>query len=241
MSAKPTPTPTAPTTGVAPKSSPLITPLTASQSNLTKTTSISPQLSKAKSNQPSQPPCKQIKTNPKLLSNPQPNKAKSLTRPSVQPIATKYHKIQPAIAPKPMPASMSQTSKFNPIPTGKLSLLMNQLSFARPNDSSSLNTSRRWVLPPRPRPGRKPTHDSHGNITIDDKKISKNGIATNNNTTIPITTTANSNATVGNGNHNTPINASTSNGITKRKQNVKRIQHWRQNCIKFKYRLIESD
>ena len=59
----------------------LITPLTASQSNLTKTTSISPQLSKAKSNQPSQPPCKQIKTNPKLLSNPQPNKAKSLTRP----------------------------------------------------------------------------------------------------------------------------------------------------------------
>lgn len=222
VSAKPTPTPTAPTTGVAPKSSPLITPLTASQSNLTKTTSISPQLSKAKSNQPSQPPCKQIKTNPKLLSNPQPNKAKSLTRPSVQPIATKYHKIQPAIAPKPMPASMSQTSKFNPIPTGKLSLLMNQLSFARPNDSSSLNTSRRWVLPPRPRPGRKPTHDSHGNITIDDKKISKNGIATNNNTTIPITTTATSNATVGNGNHNTPINASTSNGITKKKTKCKK-------------------
>ena len=80
VSAKPTPTPTASTTGVAPKSSPLITTLTASQSNLTKTTSISPQLSKPKSNQPSQPPCKQIKTNPKLLSNPQPNKAKSLTR-----------------------------------------------------------------------------------------------------------------------------------------------------------------
>ena len=93
----------------------------------------------------------------------------------------------------------------------------------------------------RPRPGRKPTHDSHGNITIDDKKISKNGIATNNNTTIPITTTANSNATVGNGNHNTPINASTSNGITKRKQNVKGFNIGGKNCIKFKYRLIESD
>lgn len=206
------------------KSTPLTTPLPASQPNLMKTTStsITPQPSKPKSNQPLQPPCKQIKTNPKLLSNPQQNKTKSLTRPGVQPIAPKYHKIQPAIAPKPMPASMSQISKFNPIPTGKLSLLMNQLSFARPNDPSSLNTSRRWVLPPRPRPGRKPTHDSHGNITVDDKKMHKNGATTTNTTT----TTGTNNSAISNGNNNIPITtnitANTSNGIIKKKTKCKK-------------------
>ncbi|RCK55028.1 hypothetical protein Cantr_03693 [Candida viswanathii] len=105
-------------------------------------------------------------------------------RPAMHPIAPKYHKIQPAIAPKPIASAnnknaSSQPSKFNPIPTGKLSLLMNLLTLAKNasnngKDCSSLNTSRKWVLPPRPRPGRKPTHEA-GATPENEKKTKGNG------------------------------------------------------------------
>ena len=93
---------------------------------------------------------------------------------------------------------------------------MNQLSFARPNDSSSLNTSRRWVLPQ--------DQDQEGNqlmilmgiLLLTTRKFLKWHCHQQQHYH-PITTTATSNATVGNGNHNTAINASTSNGITKNK------------------------
>ncbi|PSK39834.1 hypothetical protein C7M61_001643 [Candidozyma pseudohaemuli] len=64
--------------------------------------------------------------------------------------STKYAKIQPAIAIKPKPAATPK-STFNPTynQTAKPSSIL--------NNESLINTSRKWVLPPRPRPGRKPT------------------------------------------------------------------------------------
>ncbi|EMG50990.1 hypothetical protein G210_5327 [Candida maltosa Xu316] len=115
-----------------------------------------------------QPLQKQHKPNPvQPQSHPQPH-PHAHAQPQRQAIAPKFHKIQPAIAPKPM--SSHQPSKFNPIPTGKLSISMNSSALAA---DCSLNTSRKWVLPPRPRPGRKPTHDTHGNLTDDTKKVTK--------------------------------------------------------------------
>jgi hypothetical protein len=64
----------------------------------------------------------------------------------------KYTKIQPAIAPKPV---MPKPSTFSPIVTSKTKSVHMQLSCS----DSVINTSKRWVLPPRPRPGRKPTSD----------------------------------------------------------------------------------
>lgn len=63
---------------------------------------------------------------------------------------TKYPKICPAIAPKPiaMAASMPKIP-FSPTISKLVSLLL----------LDQLNTSKRWVLPPRPRPGRKPTDE----------------------------------------------------------------------------------
>ena len=66
----------------------------------------------------------------------------------------KYHKIQPAaIKPKPVPIAMLpkpvHKSYFDPTPNLKSSIQLN------------VNTSKKWVLPPRPRPGRKPT-SGHG-------------------------------------------------------------------------------
>lgn len=67
------------------------------------------------------------------------------------PVQNKYLKIQPAIAikPKPVPIAMlpkpTQSYSFDPTPTLKTSIQLN------------VNTSKKWVLPPRPRPGRKPT------------------------------------------------------------------------------------
>ncbi|KAI5963307.1 uncharacterized protein KGF55_003099 [Candida pseudojiufengensis] len=92
-------------------------------------------------------PNTQTKLNPKLQPQKQP-----IRQP--QAIAPKYTKIQPAIAPKPVPI-MPSTSKFNPIPNGKILLSMKS-SFTK-DTSGGLNTSKRWILPPRPRPGRKPT------------------------------------------------------------------------------------
>lgn len=68
-----------------------------------------------------------------------------------QPIA-KYAKIQPAIAIKPKPSAAVAVTKpaFNPRydPTTSSALL---------HDGANINTLRKWVLPPRPRPGRKPS------------------------------------------------------------------------------------
>lgn len=69
-------------------------------------------------------------------------------------IAPKYAKIQPAIAPKPT-SSVPLTTKFNPIPSSKFQLLMK--SSLSSQDATNLNTSKKWILPPRPRPGRKRT------------------------------------------------------------------------------------
>ncbi|KAI5954142.1 hypothetical protein CANMA_004981 [Candida margitis] len=76
-------------------------------------------------------------------------------------IAPKYAKIQPAIAPKPS-SSTPMTTKFNPIPSSKFQLQMKQ---TLAQDATSLNTSKRWILPPRPRPGRKPTGGECDKVT----------------------------------------------------------------------------
>lgn len=68
------------------------------------------------------------------------------------PSFTKYAKIQPAIAikPKPQTPSPAVKSAFNPRydpSASSLTLLQEE----------AINTLRKWILPPRPRPGRKPT------------------------------------------------------------------------------------
>lgn len=68
------------------------------------------------------------------------------------PSFTKYAKIQPAIAIKPKPLAPSPVSKaaFNPRydPTASSLTLLHE---------EAINTLRKWILPPRPRPGRKPS------------------------------------------------------------------------------------
>lgn len=70
--------------------------------------------------------------------------------------ATKYAKIQPAIAIKPKPNVQAPTTKpafnprYDPTALSTANLLHNEAQ-------GNINTSRKWVLPPRPRPGRKPT------------------------------------------------------------------------------------
>lgn len=66
------------------------------------------------------------------------------------PATTKYAKIQPAIAIKPKP-SVIPKSTFNPAYNQQAK------TSSAPQTDSLINTSRKWVLPPRPRPGRKPT------------------------------------------------------------------------------------
>ncbi|ODV77286.1 uncharacterized protein CANTADRAFT_7768 [Suhomyces tanzawaensis NRRL Y-17324] len=65
----------------------------------------------------------------------------------------KYAKIQPAIAPKPMGA-VPKPKTFSPV-----AILKNgkPAPSPKPDVNLNINTSKRWVLPPRPRPGRKPT------------------------------------------------------------------------------------
>ncbi|KAK6457708.1 mucin-like protein [Scheffersomyces xylosifermentans] len=81
--------------------------------------------------------------------------------PVPQPIhhAHKYTKIQPAIAPKPI-AVLPKPSNFSPIPNKTIALqhsTSDSLTNSNLKTSLNINTSKRWVLPPRPRPGRKPT------------------------------------------------------------------------------------
>ena len=75
----------------------------------------------------------------------------------------KYSKICPAIAPKPM-MNIGPKLPFNAsIPKGKSALNMTPSL----SDSlvGSLNTSKTWVLPPRPRPGRKPNANDNQDLT----------------------------------------------------------------------------
>lgn len=76
-------------------------------------------------------------------------------------IAPKYAKIQPAIAPKPS-SSVPLTTKFNPIPSNKFQILMKS---SLTQDATNLNTSKKWILPPRPRPGRKRTGTECDKVT----------------------------------------------------------------------------
>jgi hypothetical protein len=84
----------------------------------------------------------------------------------------KYSKICPAIAPKPM-MNIGPKLPFNAsIPKGKSALNMTPSL----SDSlvGSLNTSKTWVLPPRPRPGRKPNANDNQDLSsalCDTKKI----------------------------------------------------------------------
>ncbi|OBA23133.1 hypothetical protein METBIDRAFT_9438 [Metschnikowia bicuspidata var. bicuspidata NRRL YB-4993] len=74
--------------------------------------------------------------------------------------AHKYAKIQPAIAIKPKPGAppgaalgplkSSFNPRYNPLSSPLPALVCDELPAA------SINTLKKWVLPPRPRPGRKP-------------------------------------------------------------------------------------
>ena len=70
----------------------------------------------------------------------------------------KYPKIQPALAikPKPVPIAVLPKPSNQPIstfdPNSRTTSLKNDISL-------NINTSKKWVLPPRPRPGRKPTEE----------------------------------------------------------------------------------
>ncbi|QFZ27214.1 hypothetical protein EJF18_30177 [Clavispora lusitaniae] len=72
---------------------------------------------------------------------------------SPPPSFAKYAKIQPAIAIKPKPSTPSPSVKtaFNPHYDPSSS------SSATLLHEEAINTSRKWILPPRPRPGRKPS------------------------------------------------------------------------------------
>lgn len=78
--------------------------------------------------------------------------------PEPSPSLTKYAKIQPAIAIKPKPAAGTKPegarSAFNP----RYDPQLQQLPAAMLHDEAlaNINTLRKWVVPPRPRPGRKP-------------------------------------------------------------------------------------
>ncbi|KAI3405774.2 hypothetical protein KGF56_001381 [Candida oxycetoniae] len=127
------------------------------------------------------------KLNTKSHIQPAPSKQQQIRH---HPIAPKYTRIQPALAPKRVTAALpQQTSRFNPIPNGKISLLMKSKVPAggRHQESASLNTSKKWVLPPRPRPGRKPTagecdktvkpHASKKKIKVDtDNSVAATGV-----------------------------------------------------------------
>lgn len=96
-------------------------------------------------------------------------------------IQNKYPNIKPAISikPKPVPIAVSMPNK--PITTN---FDMNSKSTLKSDISLNINTSKKWVLPPRPRPGRKPTangEDSGNDVnasttaSINSKPIRTNG------------------------------------------------------------------
>lgn len=86
--------------------------------------------------------------------------------PTPHPIAPKYVKIQPAIAPKP--AAPGQKAAFSPHPLSQTKVFMMQRTTSDSNVSPGLsfqvNTSKKWVLPPRPRAGRR-NHEELKEVT----------------------------------------------------------------------------
>lgn len=90
----------------------------------------------------------------------------SLSHPSI----SKYAKIQPAIAIKPKPLGV--TSHVSPpfIPKYETGGPQNPTA-PKNNDEALINTSKKWVLPPRPRPGRKPTSSSLGTLSPTPEKV----------------------------------------------------------------------
>lgn len=96
--------------------------------------------------------------------------------------ASKYLKICPAIAPKPILSNLPKIS-FDPTITKKKPVNDNLMT--------SLNTSKKWVLPPRPRPGRKPNNDELNMLKKKKvKKIDKKDPITTTNTNTNTNTTA---------------------------------------------------
>lgn len=88
-------------------------------------------------------------------------------------VTPKYAKIQPAIAIKPKPVVANGTaaappkSKFNPRYQPASSPLR-QLFAAEDTPSANINTLKKWVLPPRPRPGRKPSAAQNLSLGLSD-------------------------------------------------------------------------
>lgn len=81
----------------------------------------------------------------------------ALQRPS--PPAPKYPKIQPAIAIKPRPIAVMPkpaTQNASPVTLAAANYPSLEQAKAPLENPLNINTSKKWVLPPRPRPGRKP-------------------------------------------------------------------------------------
>lgn len=70
-------------------------------------------------------------------------------------IPNKYSNIKPAISIKPKPVPIAVSTPSNAVTTTNFN--MNSKSTLKSDISLNINTSKKWVLPPRPRPGRKPT------------------------------------------------------------------------------------
>lgn len=83
---------------------------------------------------------------------------------------SKYAKIQPAIAIKPKPtlafppAKSTFNPRYNPAKPAAL---------AQDDTLANINTLRKWVLPPRPRPGRKPTAQQTSTLSPPEKTATK--------------------------------------------------------------------
>lgn len=86
----------------------------------------------------------------------------------IQPIQPKKKPIPIAVLPKP---SGSIKSNFNP--NIKTLTLKNDIAL-------NINTLKRWVLPPRPRPGRKPENGSNSTTTLNSTVLGQSAPTTSN-------------------------------------------------------------
>lgn len=88
----------------------------------------------------------------------------------------KYPKIQPAIAIKPKPVPVAVLPK--PSGVNNRGFDSGNISSLKSDIPSCVNTSKRWVLPPRPRPGRKPTNchsEEHHDSSLVAQSLPTNG------------------------------------------------------------------